>query len=76
MVHRLAWLVLVCLSFGVATTSAQSPVSPPPAEIQVVVRSEAGAISRAQIIARGETVETDVDGKVTIRVPPGPVEIT
>ncbi|MEO7275870.1 MAG: TonB-dependent receptor [Vicinamibacterales bacterium] len=74
----IVWLGLYwCVwSFGVATTSAQSPVSPPPAEIQVVVRSEAGAISRAQIIARGETVETDVDGKVTIRVPPGPVEIT
>lgn len=76
MVHRLVWLVLVCLSVGAGLVSAQSSGSQAQAEIQVVVRSDAGAIPRAQVIVRSETAETDVDGKVTLRIPAGSVEIT
>ena len=76
MIRRLAWSVLICVSIGLKPASAQTPVSQGSAEIQLAVRSDSGAISRAQVIVRGETVETDPDGKVTLHIPPGPVEIT
>jgi iron complex outermembrane receptor protein len=48
----------------------------PGAAIDIAVRSEAGPVSGAQVIAGGKTVETDADGHVTLPVAGGAVEIT
>src|SRR3954468_17441333 len=45
-------------------------------EIQIVVRSENGPIPRAQVVISGITTETDANGRVTLEVTPGPIEIT
>jgi hypothetical protein len=59
-------------------THAQPPsqASKSDAEIQIIVRSDSGPIARAQVIARGRTFETDAEGRATIHVRPGPLEIT
>jgi len=41
-----------------------------------VVRSDSGPIARTQVIVSGKTAETDAEGRTTLRVAPGPVEIT
>jgi len=45
----------------------------PGAAIDIAVRSEAGPVSGAQVIAGGKTVETDADGHVTLPVAGGAV---
>jgi iron complex outermembrane receptor protein len=52
--------------------SAQQPT----AVIQIVVRSDAGPVHKAQVIIGGKTTETDASGQLTLEVPPGPVEVT
>ena len=49
---------------------------PQPATIEIAVTTASGPIPRAQIVAAGKTVETGTDGRVTIHVPPGTVDIT
>jgi outer membrane receptor for ferrienterochelin and colicins len=74
---RLARLAVTCLLFGASCAYARaSQAQAPPAEIQIVVRSESGPIARAQVVAGGTTTETNADGRTTLRVGPGPVEIT
>src|SRR6476620_392537 len=74
---RLARLAVTCLLFGASWAHAQaSQAQAPPAEIQIVVRSGSAPIARAQVIVRGTTTETDADGRTTLRVVPGPIEIT
>jgi outer membrane receptor for ferrienterochelin and colicins len=74
---RSARLAVTCLLLGVSWAYAQgSQAQAPPAEIQIAVRSESGPIARAQVIMGGRTTETDADGWTTLRVAPGPVEIT
>ena len=74
---RLGGLGVVCLLFGMSGAHAQTSQAPPStAEIQIVVRSHSGPILRAQIIVGGMTTETDAAGRTTLRVAPGPVDIT
>ncbi len=44
--------------------------------VDLVVSSEAGPVSRAQVVVAGRTVETGSDGRVALPLPPGPVDIT
>ncbi|MEP7307232.1 MAG: TonB-dependent receptor plug domain-containing protein [Acidobacteriota bacterium] len=46
------------------------------AAIELSVTSGAGLVPRAQVIVAGKTVETDADGRVTLNVPPGSIDIT
>jgi iron complex outermembrane receptor protein len=48
----------------------------PTAEIQIVVRSGSGPIARAQVVVHGLTFETDAEGRTTLHVGPGAVDIT
>jgi outer membrane receptor for ferrienterochelin and colicins len=70
-------LAVACVLLGASWTHAQTPqASQSNAEIQIVVRSDSGPIARAQVIVRGSTSETDADGRATLHVQPGPLEIT
>jgi outer membrane receptor for ferrienterochelin and colicins len=74
-------VVFTCVFFGASwargqalqqpTSSAQSNT-----EIQIVVRSETGPLARAQVIVSGNTTQTDAEGRMTLRVAPGPIDIT
>ena len=46
------------------------------AAIQIIVRSDAGPVPNALIVVAGQTMQTDAEGRFTLEVPPGPVEIT
>jgi outer membrane receptor for ferrienterochelin and colicins len=48
----------------------------PSASVELVVSSEAGPVSRAQVVVAGKTVETGSDGRIALTLPLGPVEIT
>src|SRR4029079_14702592 len=66
-----------CALFGAWRADAHaSRAQEPTAEIQIVVRSDSGPISRAQVVVRGLTFETDADGRTTLHVGPGAVDIT
>lgn len=73
-------LVVVCVLADVSSLPAyatQQPVSnPQSADLQIVVRSDAGPIAQAQVIVSGNTTQTDAEGRTTLRVAPGPVDIT
>ena len=74
---RLARLGVTCLLFAASWADAQaSQAQAPTTDIQIVVRSDSGPISRAQVIVGGRTIETDAEGRTTLHVRPGPVEIT
>ena len=45
------------------------------AAIDVAVSSDSGPVPRAQVVVSGKTVETGSDGRVTLQVPPGSVDI-
>ena len=53
-----------------AVLQAQSP-----AVVELAVSSEAGPVPRAQVIVAGKTVETGLNGHVTVALPPGPHEV-
>jgi iron complex outermembrane receptor protein len=77
---RLA-VVFACVFFGASWARAQALQQPASsaqsnAEIQVVVRSESGPVARAQVIVSGSTTDTDAEGRTTLRVAPGLVDIT
>ena len=75
--YRSARLAIACVLFGASWTQAQpKQASQSNAAIQIVVRSASGPIARAQVIVRGSTSETDGDGRTTLHVQPGPLEIT
>jgi iron complex outermembrane receptor protein len=48
----------------------------PSATVELVVSSEAGPVSRAQVVVAGKTVETGSDGRIALTLPLGPVDIT
>jgi|KBSSwiStaDraftv2_1062776.scaffolds.fasta_scaffold32780_5 iron complex outermembrane receptor protein len=48
----------------------------PSASVELVVSSEAGPVSRAQVVVAGKTVETGSDGRIALTLPLGPVDIT
>ena len=51
----------------------QLPLS---ATLEIAVTGNGGPVARAQVVAAGRTVETGPDGRVTIQVPAGDVEVT
>ena len=74
---RFTRIGVICLWFAASWTHAQAwQVTQPIAEIQIIVRSDSGPISRAQVIVGGNTTESDAEGRTTLHVYPGPVEIT
>jgi outer membrane receptor for ferrienterochelin and colicins len=74
---RLARLGVACLLLSAAWAHAQtSQQRASNAEIHIVVRSDNGPIPRAQVIVNGIATETDAEGRTTVRVVPGPVDIT
>jgi outer membrane receptor for ferrienterochelin and colicins len=48
----------------------------PRAVIDVVVTSDSGPIPRAQVVINGITSETNAEGRVTLQIAPGEVQIT
>src|SRR3954464_1602804 len=74
---RLARLGIACLLLSASLAHAEtSQQRASHAEIQIVVRSENGPIPRAQVVISGITTETDAEGRATLQVVPGPVDIT
>jgi len=71
---RLAPIGIVCLVFYSSAAAAEP--QPSAAVIQLVVTAGDRRVPGAQIIVRGNTTETDADGRTTLHVPPGPLEIT
>src|SRR4051794_3888648 len=65
--------LLLSASWAHAHTSQQRASN---AEIQIVVRSDNGPIAQAQVIVSGITTQTDAEGRTTLRVVTGPVDIT
>ena len=49
---------------------------PLPATLEIAVTGNGGPVARAQVVAAGRTVETGPDGRATIQVPAGDVEVT
>src|SRR5262245_26831704 len=50
--------------------------SQPPAELRIAVRSEGTPVAGAQVVVGGKTSETNAEGRVTLQIAPGPLEIT
>jgi outer membrane receptor for ferrienterochelin and colicins len=69
-------LVLSYFLVGVAITHAQVPQSQPAAVIEITVTTETRPVPQAQVIVGGKTVQTDANGRLTLQVAPGPIEIT
>ena len=77
MSHRtLVAFVFSCSFGGVAIGGAQVPPPQPAAVIEITVTADARPVLQAQIIVGGKTVQTDANGRVTLQVGPGPIEIT
>jgi len=70
----LAPIGVVCLVF--CSSSAIAASQQPSAVIQIVVTAADRPVARAQIIVRGNTTETDPEGRAMVQSPPGVVEIT
>jgi outer membrane receptor for ferrienterochelin and colicins len=76
-----ARVVLACVWFAApgayaAVLQQPAPSSQPAAELHLIVRSDSGPVARAQVIVGGNTTQTDAEGRTTLRVPPGAVDIT
>ena len=77
MSHRkVVALVLSYSLVGVAIANAQVPQSQPVAVIEITVTDESRAVPQAQVIVSGKTAQTDANGRLTLQVAPGPIEIT
>jgi hypothetical protein len=76
--RRLARLGVSCVYvlFDMSWAHAQVQQAPASAELQIVIRSDSGPIQRAQVIVAGNTTLTDAEGRTTLHVPAGPVDIT
>jgi iron complex outermembrane receptor protein len=72
--RRLAPIGVMCLAFYLPPAIAAS--QQPSAVIQIVVTADGRPVRRAQVIVRGTTTEADAEGRATLHLPPGPVEIT
>jgi outer membrane receptor for ferrienterochelin and colicins len=70
----LAPIGVVCLVFCSSPAIAASQQAS--AVIQIVVTAADRPVARAQIIVRGNTTETDAEGRATVQSPAGVVEIT
>jgi outer membrane receptor for ferrienterochelin and colicins len=74
-------LVIACVllfSFGGRAEAVQqsTSIAQPGAEIHIIVRSDSGPVAHAQVIVNGNTTPTGAEGRATLRVVPGPLEIT
>ena len=77
MSHRnVVALVLSYCVVGIATADTQVPQSQPVAVIEITVTAETRPVPQAQVIVSGKTSQTDANGRLTLQVAPGPVEIT
>src|SRR3954470_15622877 len=72
--RRALFIALLAGASWVHAHASQAPSFT--ADIQIIVRSESGPVPRAQVVAGGTTGETDAEGRTTLHVAPGPVEIT
>jgi outer membrane receptor for ferrienterochelin and colicins len=70
----LAPIEVLCLAFY--SLPAPATLEQPSAVIQIVVTADNRPVARAQIIVRGNTTETDAEGRATLQSSPGVVEIT
>src|SRR5512132_3367520 len=61
---------------GVFALLLVASLQQPRAIIDVVVIGDSGPIARAQVVVNGTTSETNPDGRVTLQVAPGEVQIT
>jgi outer membrane receptor for ferrienterochelin and colicins len=77
---RLVGVALTCVfaSAEAQAAAVQQPAATaqPFAELHIVVRADSGPLAQAQVIAAGKTTRTDAEGRTTLRVMPGPVDIT
>src|SRR4051794_24821088 len=69
-------LVLPCVLIGVSMAHAQVPQSQPVAVIEMSVTVGTRPVGQAQVIVGGKTAQTDANGRLTLQVAPGPIEIT
>jgi hypothetical protein len=69
-------LGVMCVVLWMSASGPAASAQQPTAVIQIVVRSDAGPVHKAQVIIGGKTTETDASGQLTLEVPPGPVEVT
>jgi outer membrane receptor for ferrienterochelin and colicins len=77
MSHRTVAALLFACSFGtVAVARAQVAASQPLAVIEISVTAETRPVPQAQVIVSGKITQTDANGRTTLQIPPGPVEIT
>ena len=67
----LSWFLL-----GGPIANAQVPQSQPVAAIEITVTAETRPVPLAQVIVSGKTAHTDANGRVTLQVVAGPIEIT
>ncbi len=66
----------MCVFLCAFTSGAEASARQPTAVIRIIVRSDAGPVPNAQVVVVGRTTQTDAEGRSTLQVPPGPVEIT
>jgi len=77
MSHRnVVALVLSYFFVGVAIADARVPQSQPVAVIEITVTAETRPVPQAQVVVSGKTAQTDANGRLTLQVAPGPIEIT
>ena len=69
-------LVLSYFFVGVAIADARVPQSQPVAVIEITVTAETRPVPQAQVVVSGKTAQTDANGRLTLQVAPGPIEIT
>src|SRR5262249_51106623 len=77
---QLVGVALTCVfaTAGAQAAAVQQPAASaqPFAEIHVVVRADSGPLAQAQVIVAGNTTHTNAEGRTTLRLAPGPVDIT
>src|SRR4051794_16510422 len=77
MSHRNVVALFVSYVFvGVAIADARVPHTQPVAVIEITITAETHPVPQAQVIVSGKTAQTDANGRLTLQVVPGPIEIT
>jgi TonB-dependent receptor-like protein len=75
MSHRNVALVLSYLLVGVASADAQLLQSERVAVIEITVTAETRPVPQVQVIVSGMIAQTDANGRLTLQVASGPIEI-
>jgi outer membrane receptor for ferrienterochelin and colicins len=73
---RVVLLGVACLFSTASPAYLHASQEQGTAELQLVVRSDNKPVPQAQVVVSGKTMETDGDGHITLKVLPGPVDIT